>query len=307
MAEVPLASRAAHVRTLDSGLMQGATAAVGAVTAFAAYDGGKFDMSTTNLNPQTNTKNRAATIGATMRVSEDATIGVAIGQNNNEARMSGAGQFDLDENTFSIFGSAKSGGFYVNGSFSVSDLKFKNIRRNVQLGSVARVNTASTNGTNTSGALMGGYDWTLGALTVGPFVGMTRQAVSASGFTENAGAATPLSTDLRIGQQDRTSRVTSAGVRASFKAGAFTPFVRVSVDRDDNNVERAVSASPVSVAQNIWYDIPGYRGDNTWVTGTVGIRGNITKSIGLGVVYTAVSSRSNIKQDGVTANVSFAF
>ncbi len=307
MAEVPLASRAAHVRTLDAGLVQGASSAVGAVNAFAAYDGGKFDMSTTNLNPQTNTKNRAATIGATMRVSEDATVGVAFGQNNNEARMSGAGQFDLDENTFSIFASAKSGGFYANGSFSVSDLKFKNIRRNVQLGNVARVNVGSTNGTNASGALMAGYDWTMGALTVGPFVGMTRQAVSVNGFTENAGAATPLSTDLRIGEQTRTSRVTSAGVRASVKLGAFTPFARVSVDRDDNSIDRAVSASPVTVTQNIWYDIPGYRGDNTWVTSTIGVRGNITKSIGLGLVYTAVSSRSNIKQDGVTASVNFAF
>jgi outer membrane lipase/esterase len=307
MAEVPLSSRAAHVRTLDSGLAQGAAAAVGTASFFAAYDGGKFDMNTTNLNPQTNTKNRAATVGATMRVSDDVTVGVAFGQNNNEARMGGFGQFDLDENTFSVFASGKMGGFYANGSFSVSDLKFKNITRNVSLGSVSRVNRASTNGTNSSGALSVGYDWNLGALTVGPFVGVTRQTVSVSGFTENAGATTVLSTDLRLAQQDRQSRVTSAGVRASFKAGAFTPFVRVSVDRDDNNVDRFVSASPVSVAQNIFYDMPGYKGDNAWVTGTIGVRGSITKNIGLGLVYTSVSSKSNVKQDGVTANVNFNF
>lgn len=306
MAEVPLVSRGAHIRTLDSGLAQGASAAVGKVSVFAAYDGGKFDISTNPLSPQTNTKNRAATVGVTMRVSEAVTVGVAVGDNNNESRMA-AGQYDIDETTFSVFGSAKSGGLYANASFSVSDLKFNNIRRNVTLGSVGRVNTASTNGNNTSGSVVVGYDWSLGAVTVGPFAGYTNQKVTVSGFTENANATTILSTDLRIGEQTRKSNVLSAGVRASVKLGSFTPFVRVSYDADQGNDERSVSASPSSIAQNISYDLPAYRGDDKWITGVIGIRGNITPNIGLGLVYSAVSSKSNVKQDGVTANLSFTF
>jgi outer membrane lipase/esterase len=307
MAEVPLSSRAAHVRTLDSGLMQGATAEVGKVTAFAAYDGGKFDLSTSSLNPQTNTKNRAATVGVTMRVSEGATVGVAFGKNNNEARMGSVGQFDVDENTISFFGSAKSGGMYANASFSIADLNYNNIQRAVKLGNVTRANRASATGTNTSGNLMLGYDFSMGAASFGPFVGWTNQQVSVGNFQENAGAATALSTDLKIDGQSRNSSVLSAGVRASIKMGSFTPYVRVSFDRDEANKERFVTASPVTITQNIKYDIPAYRGDNSWVTGVIGVRGNITPQIGLGLAYTTVSSKEGVKQDGVTGVVSFAF
>lgn len=306
MAEVPLSSRAAHIRTLDAGLAQGAGAELGKVTAFAAYDGGKFDISANPLSPQTNTKNRAATVGVTMRVSEGVTVGLAAGNNNNEARLTG-GQYDIDETTFSFFGSAKSGSFYANAAFSVSDLKFNNIRRSVALGNVTRVNSASTNGNNTSGSIAVGYDMKLGGFTVGPFGSFTSQKVSVSGFAENANAATILSTDLKIGEQTRKSNVLSVGARASVKIGSFTPFVRVSYDNDQGNEDRRVSAAPSSIAQNIFYDMPAYRGDDKWITGVVGIRGSLTPNIGLGVMYTSVSSKSNVKQDGVTANVSFTF
>ncbi|NJR71646.1 MAG: autotransporter domain-containing protein [Gammaproteobacteria bacterium] len=103
MAEVPLASRAAHIRTLDAGLQQGATAGVGKVNVFAAYDGAKFDISAAGNNPQTNSKNRAATVGVTMRVSEAVTVGVAIGKNTNDVTMGSLGQYELDETAFSLF------------------------------------------------------------------------------------------------------------------------------------------------------------------------------------------------------------
>ena len=307
MAEVPLASRAGHIRTLDAGLQQGATSAVGKVNVFAAYDGAKFDISAANNNAQTNSKNRAATVGLTMRVSEAVTVGVAIGKNTNDVTMGSLGQYELDETALSLFASAKVGGFYGNATFSNADLKFNGIRRNVRLGITTRANNASTNGSNTSGSVMVGYDFQLGSVALGPFVGMTNQSVSVGGFQENANAAVALSTDLRISEQSRTSRVTSVGLRASTTIGSFTPYARVSFDSDGNNNERFVTASPVTIAQNIKYDIPGYRGDGKWVTGVVGIRGNITQQIGLGLSYSAVSSKEGVKQDGVTANVNFAF
>ena len=55
------------------------------------------------------------------------------------------------------------------------------------------------------------------------------------------------------------------------------------------------------------YDIPGYKPDTSWVTASVGVRGKLAERVGLSVVYTGVSSKSNEKQDGVTASVSFDF
>ena len=154
---------------------------------------------------------------------------------------------------------------------------------------------------------MAGYDFSVGGVTVGPFVGMTSQTVSVARFRENAGAAVALSTDLILEDQNRTSRVTSVGVRASAKIGNFTPFVRIAMDSDDNSNVRMVTASSASITQNIKYDIPGYRGDSKWVTSVIGIRGKLTEQIGLGVAYSSVSSKEGVKQDGVTASVNFTF
>ena len=101
--------------------------------------------------------------------------------------------------------------------------------------------------------------------------------------------------------------MSSFGLRASADLGRWTPFARISTDKEQNKKDRFVSANPVSVASGLTYDIPGYKADNTWVTGTIGIRGRLTDRIGVAVAYSTVSSKQNVKQDGVTAGVSFGF
>ena len=309
MAEVPLASRAAHIRTLDEGVMAGQRAAIGKVTAFAAGDGGKFNISTTSLNPQTDSKNRTATVGLTFRASESFTVGVAVGKSTADATMNGFGKFSTSETAGSVFGSLKSGdtGFYGNFSATIANIQFNDVQRNIKLGITTRTNTASTKGDNASANVTLGYDFALGGLTVGPFVGMTNQNVTVNEFVENNGNPLEQSTRLKISAQDRNSNVTSVGARASFKLGSWTPFARISYDQENKRDPRMVTASPVTITQGISYDIPGYVPSKSWSTGTIGIRGNITDQIGLAVVYSSVFGRDNVKQDGVTANVSFAF
>jgi len=303
MAEVPLSSRAAHIRTLDEGLHQGQSAHVGKLSVFAAGEGSKFDMSRTSLGPQTDAKNKAATVGITMRASDAVTVGVGLGKTEGEASMGGIGRFDVDETAFSIFASAKHGAWYANFTGSIADVKYDSIRRNVKLGQVTRVATANTEGSNGSTSFTLGYDFALGKLSIGPYGSVTSQHVKVNAFTESgAGSA-----NLNILEQDRRSRVGSFGARASFNLGSWTPFARVSMDKEYVNEDRFVSANPVSVTSGNTYDIPGYRGDDKWVTGVVGVRGKLADKVGLSVVYTGISSRSNIKQDGVTASVSFDF
>jgi hypothetical protein len=79
------------------------------------------------------------------------------------------------------------------------------------------------------------------------------------------------------------------------------------MDDEQKGDARSVAASPVSVAQNIWYDIPGYVGDKKWSTATVGLRGYFGKRVGFGLAYTSVSGRDGVKQDGVTGTVNVAF
>lgn len=303
MTEVPLSSRASHIRTLDEGLQAGQKAEVGKIVAFAAGDGGKYDISLNPLSPQSNTKNRGGSVGVTMRGSDVFTIGAAIGTSTADTNLGSAGRFNLDETAVSLFASLKSDGFYGNVTATAADLKFKNVQRFVKLGSVNRVASSRTNGSNVSMTVALGYDYTRGALTVGPFASLTQQTVDVSGFTESGSG----SADLNIFDQNRRSRVASMGVRASFALGNWTPYARVSVDKDSANDDRFVTANPVSVAAGLNYDIPGYKGDSSWVTGTIGIRGMLTERIGLSLSYSGVSSKQGVKQDGFTAGVSFGF
>ena len=306
MAEVPLATRAAHIRTLDEGLRSGASAEVGKATAFAAADGGKFDISSGAQNLYTDSKSRTGTVGATMRVTDTTTLGAAAGLTSADTNMGSIGKYRLKETTMSVFGSYKDGDFYLNASGSLAELRYEDIERYVRLGPATRTNRATTKGTNASASIALGYDFQLGRVSVGPFASYTLQSVSVTGFTENA-SATPQSTDLRLEDQSRDSQVTSIGLRASMAFGNWTPFARISLDRDGKAKDRDVTATPVSIAQNISYNVPGYRADDAWSTATIGVRGKISNQISLAIAYSNVMSRRDIKQDGVTANLSFAF
>ena len=81
----------------------------------------------------------------------------------------------------------------------------------------------------------------------------------------------------------------------------------MSIDHEAINDNRFVSANPVSVASGNTYDIPAYKGDTSWVTAAIGVHGKLAERVGLSLVYTGVSSKSNEKQDGVTASVSYDF
>lgn len=302
MAEIPLSSRAAHIRTLDEGLRQGQSAQIGKISAFAAGEGSKYDISANALSPSVDTKNKSATVGITMRASEAVTVGAAIGSTKGDATMP-VGQFDIKETAVSVFGSAKSGGWYINFMGSFADVKFDDIRRYVKLGPVTRTATANTKGSNASASLTGGYDFEFGRLSVGPFIASTNQIITVNAFTEDgAGSA-----NLNILEQSRRSRVFSGGARASMNFGNWTPFARVSMDREDVGTDRFVSANPVSVVAGNTYDIPAYKPDNSWITASIGVHAKLAERVGLSLLYTSVTSKSNVKQDGVTASVAFDF
>lgn len=306
LAESPLRTRESHIRALDQGLRQGMNRAVGTVAVFAGADSGKYDVSTTNLNPATNTKYGSFAVGATMRASEAATVGVAAGNSTSKANMGDMGKFDTSENVLSAFAAIKMDGLYGNANLSVADVKFKNVQRGVQLGQVTRTASSSTNGSNASAAITVGYDFApddIRGLAIGPFANFTTQKVDVNGYSESGSG----SADLKIGSQTRLSKVTSFGMRASYTMGMWTPYLRFSIDREGSTRARDITASPLVVTTGTSYTIPGVSGDTTWSTFTLGMNGKITDKIGLSVAYNKVGSKSNVKQDAISALIDFGF
>ncbi len=298
LGEVPLRTRAAHVRTLNEGLGTGELSHIGSLTVFAAGDRGTFDVDPGN------SKTRAGSLGVTARVSEGVTVGLAIGKSTSEGSLgNGLGGFNTSETVWSAFASAKWGGLYGTAIASVSDVNFTGVSRNIVLGSAVRTATSRPDGSNSSLFANLGYDFPIGRLRIGPTISVTSQNVSINQFDESgAGSA-----NLRIGAQSRHSEVWSAGLRASMDFGRWTPWARITADRERKGEARVVTATPLTLASLNSYDVDAVSYDKSFMSGAVGIRGMVTENVGVSLAYFKVSGRSGISEDGVSGVLSYRF
>jgi uncharacterized protein YhjY with autotransporter beta-barrel domain len=123
-------------------------------------------------------------------------------------------------------------------------------------------------------------------------------------FDEAGGGAA----GLRIMSQTRKSEVWSLGARASMDLGNWTPWARITADRDRRDDVRNVSAVPLSMlAINPVYDIPAYVADSNYTTFSLGVNALLSRNVLLSAGYYTVTGRSSVKEDGFNAVVSFQF
>ena len=303
LAETPIHTRASHVRTLTDGLAQGSRAAASGWNVFVAADGGKFDADMPF--GKAGSHNSTLTVGGTARVSESVVIGAAVGKNRADGSFGGdMGGYGTDELVFSVIGGARWGGLYGNAVLSVANIEYRNLHRNITLGPAVRTATADTSGSNESAFFELGYDFGVQRFVIGPTVSVSVQDVDVNSFSESADAG---AMGLKIGGQRRKSEVWSAGVRASYNMGNWTPWLRVTADKERKDDPRVVTATPLSLATGNSYDVPAYMPDSNYVTGWIGINGSLDERIGLSLSYYYVSGRSGVKEDGVSALVSYRF
>ncbi len=304
LAEAPLRMRASQMRTLNDGMLTGKQAPVGKLTVFASGDGGKFDVDGGIGNGGLRSDFRSTSVGVTVRASDNVLLGAAYGQGRADGDFGqDAGRFRTREQALSLFGSAQWGGLYGTAVLSMSNLDFSDVQRNVALGPVVRTATSHTDGSNASAYVSAGYDFPLGRFTIGPTVSVNYQDVTVNGFDENGAG----SVDLHLAEQRRRSEVWSAGVRASARLGAWTPWLRVTADKERRDEVRLVTATPLSLATGNSYDIPAFAGDTSYVTTALGVNGWIGERVALSLAYARVSSRSGIKEDSVGGTLSYHF
>ncbi len=305
LAETPLSTRAGHVRAVNEGLARGGDGDVGTYNLFAAGDRGNFDIDAATAFQGVKSTNTSTAVGITAKVAENVVLGAAFGISNNDASFGGStGGFRTLERVGSLFGSVNWGGFYGTGIVSIANINFGRLSRNITLGPLVRTASGNAQGSNASASFNAGYDLRFGRFSVGPTVGVTTQNVTVNAFDEsNAG-----SSNLHIAGQSRKSEVWSAGLRASIDIGSWTPWLRVTADKERRDDVRFVTASPLTLtATGNSYDIQAYAPDTNFVTGSVGLRGMIMRTVGVAVAYTKVTSRSGIKEDGVSAMLSMRF
>lgn len=305
LAEAALRTRAGQIRAIGDGVIAGRQSGVGGLHVFAGLDGTEFDIEARRGDVGLDSRTTSATIGVTARASETVTVGAAYGRSRNRGTFGmNAGGYNAEENVWSLFASMKWGGLYGTGIVSIADLEFSGIHRHITLGTGIRRADANAEGSNGSAHLAAGYDFTFGRFTIGPTVAVTTQNVTVNGFDEaGAGAA-----NLRIHEQKRRSEVWSGGLRASMSFGKWTPWLRVTADKERRDDVRLVTATPLTLAAiGSSYDVPTYNPDTTFTTGAIGVNGWISERVSLSVAAFKVQGRSGIDESGANAMISVRF
>jgi outer membrane lipase/esterase len=305
LAEAPLASRSAFMRTIGDSLAKGRIEDVGKVGVFVGGDASSYKIESSAGNNGFDNDVRGGVVGITMRASEAVTLGAAYGYSSNKASFgNNGGGFNTGEHVFAILGAVQWGGFYGTAILSRGDVDYSGINRNIVLGPVTTNATARATGSNAAAYFSAGYDFPIGRFKLGPTVAVTSQNVEVGQFDEAGGGAA----GLRILSQTRKSEVWSLGARASMDIGNWTPWARITADRDRRDDGRVVSAVPLSmIAINPVYDIPAYVPESNYTTFSVGANATLGQNVALSLGYYNVSGRTSVKEDGFNAVVSFRF
>ena len=305
LAEAALRTRTGQIRAIGDGVIAARQSDVGGLHVFAGLDGSEFDIEERRGDVGLDSRTNSATIGVTARASDTVTLGASYGRSRNRGTFGmNAGGYNARENVWSLFAAMRLGGFYGTGIVSMADLEFTGVHRNITLGPSVRVAESGTEGSNGSAHLTAGYDFNVGRLTIGPTVAVTTQNVTVNGFDESgAGVA-----NLRIHEQKRKSEVWSWGVRAAMSVGRWTPWLRITADKERRDDLRMVSATPLTLlAIGSTYDVPTYSPDTTYTTGAIGVNGWITDRVSLSVAAFKVQGRSGIDESGANAMISVRF
>src|SRR5262249_35813023 len=152
LAEAPLHSRQAHLRTLNDALFLAHNRTDGQRwNVFATYDHNEFNIDQATGNPGLDNTANSWSVGVTTNLSDTVTLGITAGQRKGRNQFAGGnGNFNTNDKILSLFGSVKVGGFYGTGVVSLSELTYGEIRRNITIGPVTRIANANTEGTNAS-------------------------------------------------------------------------------------------------------------------------------------------------------------
>jgi uncharacterized protein with beta-barrel porin domain len=190
---------------------------------FFATGLGEFtDVSTTDGARGFNFRTGGVTLGVDYRIGSNFAIGLTGGYAHTGVDLSGNGNIDVNEGSGGFYATAFGGGFYVDTSVTGGASGY-DTHRTALLGTA----NGSTDSATVNVLVAGGYDWTRGALTIGPIASFQYTYVNLNGFTETGSLA-----PLRYGDQSIDSIRTALGIKASYdwKIGGvlIRPELRVS-------------------------------------------------------------------------------
>jgi len=297
LAEAPLNVEAAAFRNIDARMLSGigSQRPANKFNPWVSYDYGSRDVT----GPFVSGDSRANTIavGGDMNLSSQFLLGVAFDYTEDKQDFGGdTGGFKLKETAATVYAGWGNGPWWLGATLGAGDLRYDDIHRNIQLGALRRVETASTGGSHIMASVLGGYWFAAGTLLHGPFVRVAWQDIKVNAFSENGSDSTALSYD----EQSRRALVTSAGWQATGQLGMVRPFGRITWEFESKNDERQVTATPLGGP--VSYSMPALKPDDNYVRYLVGVASDFGRVTGY-VSAEGTSSRSEGNGYAITVGV----
>ena len=298
LAEAPLGVEQANFRAIDARMISGINSSrpMSKFEAWGAYDYGHNDIDGNFVSGNANLN--TIVVGGDAKLSERLIVGVMFGYTENKGDFGGGnGGYKLKEATGTFYAGYGDGPWYVGATLGGGGLDYNNIRRNIQLGALDRVESADTNGWHFFGSVLGGYWFTLNPdWQHGPWARVSYQDIRVNAFSENGADSTALS----YAEQKRRSLITSLGWQITGRAGMFRPFARVTWENEGENDDRFVTATPVG--SPISYSVPGWKPDNNFVRYVVGASADFGRVTGF-ITGSGTGSKSDGNGYGITVGV----
>lgn len=242
----------------------------------------------------------SVSVGIDKRFTDELLLGIAGTASTYRAAFSTGGAYTQREYVASVYGVYRLGGAYVGGVGSLGTADY-DLRRGVTINGTDHATGGSTRGVSASVGADAGWDFTAGALTHGPVLGLRYQRVEVRGFSEDSALF-----GFRYERQTRTALIGSAGYRVAYDLGELLPYVRVTVNRDFRRGGRDITVSSLSVAAPS-YTLPVAAPDRTYVDAAAGLSAVLAPSVTGTLGLNARLGQRHTRDFGAAAGVSLAF
>jgi uncharacterized protein with beta-barrel porin domain len=268
---------------------------------FFATGLGEFtDVSSSDGARGFNFQTGGVTLGVDYRIGSNFAIGLTGGYAHTGVDLANNGSIDVNGGSGGFYATAFSGGLYLDTSVTGGASDYETHRTGL---------LGTANGSTDSGTVnvlaAGGYDWTKGALTIGPIASFQYTYVSLNGFTETGSLA-----PLKYGDQSIDSIRTALGIKASYdwKIGGvlIRPELRASWQHEYADSTYSIVAAFANGAGNN-FTVTGPRiGRDSLLIGA-GAAILWSDRISTYIYYDGELARENYDSQSVTAGVRLTF
>jgi outer membrane lipase/esterase len=258
---------------------------------FVSGDLNTGDRQTTANTNGFNLDTKGVTVGADLPVTDNITVGLAIGNaNSNNQLTDNRGKVGLNSTSVSLYGNYDQDKFYTAALLNYGWDTF-DVTRTINVTGFSQAN-AKPSGNQFSARISSGYDFGANNLSIGPVIGLRYTKVNINGYTEQNGDLL----NLRVNPQDADSLLFDLGAQVSYpftaSFGTISPYFSASYERElANNNRRIVTELVTQPGIPIRTSIGG--GDRDFLRLGTGVQAQFSNNLSAGLGYERLFGNSS--------------